>query len=287
MTQEAQDVTVEPAVDTAPIQDVKVEPAEEEVKETEAKTSPETEVKEAELTVEDKLKNAEAKQAGMQKAIDRKTADHHAMQRKLDGQRQELEAQAKLLVQQTPDKEPVLDDYESHDEYVDAVATFRAKALVTKERQNMIAEQQKANDQVVMNERIKLRHEQEATYMVDNPLYKTSVVEVDSYIKTLESTAPVQEAVIGQLYRGNVPEIINYFGSNNGENLSELGRISSLTPPEAAVEIYKIQQKLAATPSKKETKPKTTPVTTKKGGPRSDKSLAKSDGKEILDWVRG
>jgi len=271
-------------VETPTTEDVKVETPE--TKET--VDEPTTEETEPELTVEEKLEKAEQDIATKQKKIDRQTAANRKTQQLYEEQRQEREKLAGLIEKQQPDKEPVIDDFETHEEYVDALVKYRSKAEVQKQQQERLLHEEQIRDEQVNTERLQLRTSQETEFIVDNPMYKAAANEVDIYVKELGNTAPgtTQEAVIAQLYRGNVPQVINYFGANNGENLSELGDLSRLSPPEAAVEIYKIQQKLGA-PTKKETKPSPTPVKVEKGSSSNNpKSPLKMPEDKFRDWIK-
>lgn len=275
-------------------QDVTVEKAPEvKVEETEVDTSPDTENEEGEAaeelpeeSVEDKVDRLERETTGKQKAIDRKTAAYSSLQRKYEEQRQEHEKLAQLIAQQQPKVEPNIDDFETHEEYDKARVEFWKETAKAEAQAELLQNQRQFQQEKIMQDRLVLRQTQEVEYMTDNPMYKASVTEVDSYIKGIPDVpGGTQEAVIEQLYRGNVPQLIDYFGSNAGENLDELGKISRLSPPEAAVEIYKLQQKLSSSKVKKETTPKTTPVKTQKGSTSTSKPLSKRSGKEVLDWV--
>lgn len=283
MTQDANAVAEVPQDEPETV----VEATETPTEETEADASPDVDVEEvAPETVEDKAARLELDTVAKQKAIDRKTAAYHALQKKHDEQRQEMDNMRQLVEKQTPTQEPVIDNFETHEEYVNALVDYRSKAAVAEQQQNMLAQQKQMQDQQLMNERISLRQEQEVEHMKTNPMYKAATNEVDSYIKGLEIAPDVQEAVLGQMYDGNVPALIDYFGSNTGENLDELGKISKMSAPRAAVEVYKLQQKLSTTPAKKETKPNVTP--TKKpptGNTGSKKALHKQDAKSVMDWV--
>lgn len=269
-------------------QDVKVEEVTTEaVEETDDSKDESPEVEEVVETVDEKVDRLERDVAGKQKAIDRKTASHHAQQRKIDEQKMELQKLAQSIEEKKPQVEPSIDDYETHDEYNDAVKDFIKKTAKAEAQSEMLAEQRQIQQEQIVAGRTKLRQEQEVEYMADNPKYKMASNEVESYINGLVDVGyEVMEAVASQLYDGNVPAVIDYFGSNDGEHLVELGDISRMSPPRAAVEIYKIQQKLLASPTKKETKPKTTPVKTEKGSTKSAKPLSKQSGKDVLDWVK-
>lgn len=240
---------------------------------------------EPELTVEEKYEKLERDVAGKQKKIDRQTAANRKTLENYEKQRKENERLSALIEQQTPNQEPSIDDFETHDEFVNALVDYRADLAVAGKQKEYLAKQEQLQQQTIMNERQALRQTQEVEYMVENPMYKASVNEVDSYIKTLDSSPHTQEAVIAQLYDGNVPQVIDYFGSNNGEHLEELGDIARMTPPQAAVAVYKIQQKLSLNPTKRETKTPTKPVNVKKATGTGSKPLDKRSGRDVMDWV--
>lgn len=276
-------------VETQP-QDQQVETTETEAEETEASedesndNSPEAESEEVEESPEDKIARLERESAGKQKAIDRRTAALSDLNKKLEQERQEREKLA-ALVQQTQSKpEPQSDDFETYDEYVDALAEYRAEQKVAEQQKQFSEQQAKMQQQQVLNERLKLRQEQEADYLQSNPMYKQSVQEVDNFIQNLNTPPDVQDAVIAQMYEGNIPQMIDYFGSNSGENIDKLAEISQMPPWKAAVEIYKIQQSFTSAP-KKEAKPIPKPVKAVKGGGATKKSASKMSGKELLDAV--
>lgn len=261
------------------------------VEETEANenASPDTEANEVQETPEQRLERLEKEVADKQKAIDRRTAALSTLQKKFEEERQQREQLMQRIEQAEPKKEPDIDDFDTHEEYVDAVANFRAEQKVAEQQKQMLKQQEEMQKAQIMQERQSVRAEQEAEYMKENPLYRASVSEVDSYLRMLEVRNDVQDAVIDQIYSGNVPAVIDYFGSNNGEHLDELGKISKMPAHKAAVEIYKIQQKLEAGLATSKTdpeKPDVKPVKVERGNTKSRKSLDKQSPKEILDWVK-
>lgn len=281
MSNEAQDVTVETTAD-ADTQDQVVENAvETEVEETEnaEADSPDTDSEETEAeapqeTVEEKAERLERETAAKQKAIDRKTAAYHAQQRKIA----ELQEQIGKMnqPQQANDlKEPNIDDFESYSEYEKAKEDFVTKKVEREFKAKMLQEQYHAEQQKALQDKMAKRQTQEAEYIKVNPAYSQSAKEVSEYLPTLNAPAAVQEAVLEAVYEGNVPATIDYFGSNDGERLEELARISQLTPAKAAIEIYKIQQGLKA-PVKKEVKPAPAPIQKIKGT-SAPKDLSKGD----------
>lgn len=272
------DVTVEtPEVET---QEVEVQETE-----TAVDTEAESEAETVELTVEEKLENLQREAEGKQKKIDRQTAAYRKLQENYEKERQEREVLAQKITAQTPTQEPVIDDFDTHDEYVNALVDYRAKTKLAEQQKEFQAQQENMQQQKIAQERQALRQSQEVEYLAANPMYKASSNEVNAYIQTLESPAATQEAIISQLYEGNVPQVIDYFGSNNGENLDELGNIARMTPPQAAVAMYKIQQKLIA-PTKKETKTQPKPVKVKGSTSTGSKPLSQRTAKDVLDWVK-
>ena len=283
-------VAEQPAEETAPTQGQPAEQPETKAEETEDKSSTETEGEgtgvEPEETVEEKTTRLERENAGKQKKIDRQTAANRASNEKQEKLRQENEKLQALIVQQKPETEPKVDDFETHEEYNDAVKDYISKQAKAEAQQEFLAQQQHVQQEQLTNERMTLRRSQEAEYIVENPMYNAAANEVGAYIKSLDVSHGTEEAVISQLYDGNVPSVIDYFGSNNGENLEELGQISRLSPPQAAVAIYKIQQKLSANPVKTKTTPKVTPVKVQRGDSKAFKPLSKKSGTDILDWAK-
>lgn len=295
MSNEAQDVTVETTVD-ADTQDQVVENAvETEVEETEnaEADSPDTEGQETEAeapqeTVEEKAERLEREAAAKQKAIDRKTAAYHAQQRKIAELQEQL---AKINQQPQAEglKEPSIDDpeFDSYADYEKAKEDFLTKKVEKELKSKMLQEQYQAEQQKAVQEKLAKRQAQEAEYIKINPAYSKSAKEVNDYLPTLSAPAAVQEAVLEAVYEGNVPQIIDYFGSNEGENLEELARIAQLTPAKAAIEIYKIQQKLSAkTPVKKETKPAPKPIEKVKGTSKGSKTLTQMSPDELVKWAK-
>lgn len=249
-----------------------------ETEETEAANtnSPDVENEEVEETIEAKAERLQKSRDAMQAKIDRQTAAFSAQQKKMQEQAKQIaEFQAKLAGQE-PAKEPVIDDYDTAEEFWEAKAQHKAEQLMA-DKQKEFAEMQKQQaQQALMNERLAMRQSQEAEYLQINPSYNSSVKEVDTFIQTLDVKPEVAEAFLTQMYKGNVPQVIDYFGANSGENLGELQTISQMTPVEAAVEVYKLQEKLKA-PKKKETKAAPKPVSSPKGGGKAKKDLKDGD----------
>lgn len=284
------DVTVEPSNDETEIEDVKVEEAqaeEPEQQDDQSQTEGETEEEQKPKTVEERLADIEARYEekvreaeAKQKKIDRQTAAYHELQKRLESERQAI--QAKL--EAPKDDAPNIDDYDTHEDYVNAVAEYKAKQLIKAKEQEFYQKQQQETMQKMQQERAKIALEQEAEYLKINPRYEASKNEFDSFVKTLQVDQAVENAIVEAAFIGNVPSIIDYFGGNNGERLDELAEIARKSPAQAAIEIYKIQQKLGK-PERKEEKPIPKPVASPKGTGKASKPVKDMNGKELLKWV--
>lgn len=290
-----QDVTVESTADVAD-NDVTVEEVqkqepdikdevEAEKDETESQEDGDGEEEKTPKTVEERLAEIEAKYEekskeaeAKQKKIDRQTAAYNDMQKALEKERlgkQEALEKSKAVETQEPD----ISDFNTHDEWVNALSDWKAEQKISQlEAENaQRREQEKAH--ALQNERARIANEQEAEYLKVNPRYKASKSEFEGFLATAKVDPQVEDAVVSMAYKGNIPNLIDYFGSNNGERLDEFEKITQMSPIDAAVEIYKIQQKLV-TPKKEETKTLTKPVKAPKATSRS-KSTKNMTGDEI------
>lgn len=229
-------------------------------------------VETAEERVERLAKETESKQ----RKIDRQTAAYRKLQETYENQRKEIE-QLKQSIKPAEKQEPNIDDYETHEDYVNAVVEYRTEATMREAQEKMLREQEQLQLQKITQERLSLRQSQEAEYLKENPMYKASSQEVDDFIRGLNVHPNVADAVIEQMYDGNVPQVIDYFGSNNGENLEKLRDISQMSPAKAAVEIYKLQERLKASPVEKKEKTTPKPIEEKKGGGAPKKDLSQGD----------
>lgn len=277
MSDTAQDLAVETEVP----QDVTVETPEAATEDTDTE-SPDVVSEESEQdlapveTVEEKVARLERETAGKQKAIDRKTAAYHDLQKALDKQRREFEVLQQTVRQTQPNAEPVIDDFETHEEFDNARIQFHAERLASEKQREQFEMSQRLQEQQASQERAALVQQQENEYLAVNPNYGSSKEEFFSFVKTANVAPEMERAIVDRAIKGGAPELINYFGSNNGENLGELQKILTLTPVEAGVEIYKIQQGLK-TLTKKESKPVSAPAQRPKGGGNPKKNLHEGD----------
>lgn len=216
-----------------------------------------------------------------QKKIDRQRAANSQLNKQLAEERARnaaLQEQLQKFKVDTP--EPKLDDYDTTEDYLEAKADFLAQKRVL-EKQSQLAE----NTQKALQEREVQQKQQafamaEQQYVAKSPSYVEAKENVATILSALQPRQDVQEAIIAQAdSENNLPQIIDYFGRNGGENLDQLERILSLSPYQAAVEIYKIQQQLKPAP---QAQPLPKPLTPISGAPRAQKSEDKMTGQELL-----
>ena len=278
----ASDVANPHAQTPAETQDNESQNPEADSDETEGQTSPDDESEEGdgeapEISVEERLSQLEKDTESKQKAIDRKTAAYSALQKAHEKTLQELKALQESQVQAaTEEKEPVIDDFDTFEEYDNARAEF-LKAKAEKEVLQKFQEQQTAQKmQEIAQKRARIAQEQEAEYLKENPSYLHAKSEFEAFVQTSETHPEVEKAITETAFKGNVPQLINYFFGNNGENADKFEEIAHMNPIDAAIEIYKTQQSLKA-PAQKEKPPLPKPLNKPKGGGTPRRDLSKGD----------
>jgi len=246
-----------------------------------------------ELSVEEKLALLEKDNQGKQGKINRQRAvlsnlqeQNTAIMKELN----ELRQKAQAVQETSAPKKPSIQDFDTLAEFDNAMEKYvqdvqkhsveQAKAKALEESANA---QKREIEQKIYEERSKQRAEQEREYVAINPSYKSSVLEVDAFIQTANLNNDVMDAILDQVYEGNVPMLIDYFGKNNGENIQKLEDITRMPAPRAAVEIYKIQQSLKA-PEKREVKPPPAPIKTKSAGGNSKALKENASGDDVLKY---
>lgn len=194
-----------------------------------------------------------------------------------------LEVEIEKLKQATPQKEPKIDDFETTDEFLDAKAEHLADQKANKRLQETLEVQKQALANQSLQERDREFQKAEIAYMQTSPSYNDAKSEVRSFVVEMgvDPASPVMNAIYEQAdSENNLPQIIDYFGKNGGQNLGELEYILSLSPVRAAVEIAKIQLKLK--PQQTNTTPLPKPIKPVTGGARASKSVDDMSGEELL-----
>lgn len=236
-------------------------------------------------SLEKKAQDAKKKQNAQRKHIAslQKVADERARQlEELQSQQQNTET----LEPKRPDKADYvsLDDYEqAYEKYVEDLSDFKAKSKYQAEREKQLQAEMQQTQIKAQQERSNQYEAQKKSFMEVVPDYVDSEAEFNDYIQQAQGVADprVQDAIVTQAYRGDgvtVPQLVHYFGGNGGENIGELEEISKLSPNEAAVEIYKIQEKIKSNPTKREkSKPLPKPPQKARGGKNIPKDLSDGD----------
>lgn len=277
MSEVAQDSDVvvadEPALNQAETQDDKSKPAEATTNDNDAQ-SPEVEV-EVEKSPEEVLAETQKLNEQMQKKIDRQTAAYTALQKTHQQRQQEFEAIQSKIQTEAP-QEPKIDDFETFEDFDKARVDFISKQAEQTAQKKLIEQQQEQQKAALAQERTRLVAEQESEFLASNPNYAASKQEFNSFIGSMNVNPATENAIVEQSFKGNVPQIIDYFGANNGENIGKLQEISQMNAIDAAIEIYKIQQSLKA-PALKENKPLPKPLNKPKGQGAPKKDLSEGD----------
>lgn len=278
-----QEVTLEATETTENTQDQVVETTEAETEADSQTDAPEVESEEVELTAEEKLERLQKDLEAKERKISRQTAAYNRAQETLQARARELEALQSQMAQfnQPESNEPNIDDFETHEEYDAARIKYLADQEISKREKELNQKRQNELIAQQMRERESIRAKQEAEYIALNPNYKNSKAEFEDFVSTMQVNPDIEKAIVEQAFAGNIPQVIDYFGSNGGERLAELERISKMTPREAIIAIYEIQKGFKS-PEKKETKPLPKPVTKLKATSSTSRPVSKMSGKDLL-----
>lgn len=248
-----------------------------------------------EETVESRLERLERENEAKQRKINRQTAANRQALEKLEQQRREYEEKLSQLnvqeVENTAPAKPKLEDFDSYDDfnlaqdkYAEDLAEYRAKDILNKREKEFLEQKQKQEMQRYQFELEQKREKQEQDYIAINPNYKASKAEFQDFLSTANVNKEMEAAIVHQSFKGNVAQLIDYFGSNGGEKLSELEEIIKLNPIDAAIQIHEIQKSFT-TPKSQKTKPAPKPIGKIKSKSRGKKSGSQMSGKELVNWL--
>ena len=199
---------------------------------------------------------------------------------------QELNEQLAKVQQEQVEKEPSVNDFDTYEEYDKARIEYIKKQASKEASANLIKQQQQRMLQQQQAEQQQNFLKAEAAYRNENPQYDAAKNTIDLFMQSSQRNAQVDNMIYEQANEGNgLPELINYFGENDGERLDEFERISNLTPRAAAIEIYKIEQMLKTKPTHKKAKPLPKPAEPIKGNSSTRKPLAKMSYEELKKTI--
>lgn len=182
-----------------------------------------------------------------------------ADQRKIDRQRKALSAENKTRAELmariqeyeqrvTKDEqqgEPNIDDYDTVDAYEQAQKEYLTKKIKNDlEREFLQNESHRQQTQKLQDMEMKFQKD-EAEIKQSYPDYDDAADEFKASIQSMQIPNDVRMTVLETAHReGNAAQLIHYFGANGGANIHEFEAIAQMSPTQAAVEVYKISQKL-------------------------------------------
>jgi hypothetical protein len=238
-----------------------------------------------ELTPEERIKKLEQEAHAKQKKIDRqRKALAEADKERAEFRAKQMEFE-KVQAQAETSKEPNIDDFETLADYNKARDAFIEKRAIANAQKQMLEQEQARQYQNRMQEMERKFQKDEAEFRQVNPNYDDAAEEFASHVKSINPDPQVRFAIMEvAASEGNASQLINYFGENGGARLDEFERIAAMSPTRAAVEIYKIQQKLNRTQApatKSEPLPK--PPQRAGGSGKVNKSVERMSGRELLD----
>ena len=182
-----------------------------------------------------------------------------ADQRKIDRQRKALSAENKTRAELTArireyeqrvtkdeqQGEPNIDDYDTVEDYDNAKKEFLTKKIKNDlEREFLQKESHRQQTQKLQDMEMKFQKD-EAEIKQLYPDYDDAADEFKASIQSMQIPNDVRMTVLETAHReGNAAQLIHYFGANGGANIHEFEAIAQMSPTQAAVEVYKISQKL-------------------------------------------
>lgn len=299
----APEVEAEPVVNAEAQEDTSPQKAKDDnpPQENSKSKAPEEAEEPKEETVEEKLARLERLEQDTQaakKKISAQRKAYAALQKaaqEKDAKLKEFESLKQSQGPQQPVK-PVLDDFESYqdyeaaqEKYVEELADFKAKEKYQSEREKQLQLEAKEAQAKVMRERNANYEAAKKDLIAQVPEFVESEAEFNDYLQQATTPPDIAFAIAEQANSHeevSVPELIHYFAGNGGENLVLLDEISKMSPLQAAVEIYKVQEQIKSSPKpERKSEPLPKPPQGARGGGAKKKPGSKMSGKELLQWV--
>ena len=232
-----------------------------------------------ELTEVDKVK------AAMQKRIDRKTAVTKSLESKVQQLEQEkaelLKRAQKEAVTQDPEPQP--DNFDTWEDYQNALVDFRAEQKVKKERAEMQRAQLEQKQQEIQRKQREAFSQKEAEFKKIHPDYDEKaevIMDIAQDMQTRGVSSPTLELMARVMMEApNAPALVYTLGANP----ELIDQIADMSPVEAAFEMFRLHE---AYSRPKETKQAPAPISPTRASSSGSKPLSKRSGSEILEWVR-
>jgi len=219
--------------------------------ESEVETEGTAQEEQVELSIEERLEKVEKERVAYEKKIKRQTAAYSDLQRKYESTMQQMQ-QVKPVEKQPDLQEPKIEDFDTLAEFQTARDKFIEDKTKRTLEQELTARQRQQQMLQAQTQRNELYEQSKKTTLEKYSDFVRAETEVNEFLIAAAKSVPadVQEYIADQLYDdpATVGEVVYYFGANNGERLDELEAISKLPPRRAAIELYKLQQKLKGAP---------------------------------------
>lgn len=267
------------AVESASEQVVDVKETEQ--AETNVEAKEEAVAKEGTQEEKPELSEVERVKQSMQKRIDRKTAAYKDLQRKI----QELEAQ--MPKQAVVDDSPKEEDFDSWEDYQEAVVKHKAEKLVSErlreEKQKELDAARQAQTEQARKQFEALEHDFRAEH-ADYDERASAFSETVADLRQRFGQSPTMSALGELIATSEVAPALVY---ELGGNLDLAEDLVSMSPVQAARELLKLEISLSKSPETKEEAPLPEPITPVKARGNASKNLNNMSAEELVRWAEG
>lgn len=266
-------------VEEAPEQvETEAEETESEVDEVEAEEETETDDKQEaeeapEPTVEDQIAELKTTLEEQDRKIRRQTAANHQLQKKLEDERAALKKQAEPEL-----KKPVMDEFDSMDDYEKAMDDYVEKRIgqAAEEKATQKVSQQQLDSELA--EKTKVFKQKEYEFAQATPDYQDAAQVLNEYAALVQPNDPSMEAFAQSILASdNSPALIYHLGKNPEKIEDLMGKSPVMVA--RMMTGYEAELKQAVTPAKLKVKPK--PPTPVKATGKGKKRLEDMSGEEL------
>lgn len=246
-----------------------------------AETAPESE------TGDVKDDKGEHKKGGWQKRIDKLTARNYELEKELETERAKAAKPAEKTATEPPNPEvkPKLEDFKTHEEWVEAVADWKIEQRFAKEAQQAVQEEASDRTKEVYDAHNKRIAEAQGKY---DDFLETVNVETPWSSKSPDDVQSAQAFQIAIYEAENGPDVLYYLGKNK----EELAKLKGLSPAKVQMAVGRISASLlqsdspSAPQEKTEEKPVTkAPPPIKPVGASGAKSTVNEDDLSDDEWI--
>lgn len=226
-----------------------------------------------ELTLEEKYRKAENKIRHDREKIAKARAREARVKDELAAARAELAAaKAEREQKASAPQKPKMEDFDSVEDYVDAVATFRAKENNQQAPKEALLTPEQQREQVWIAQRETVVVQQAQEFIKANPEALEIIQDNSDVID--EFPQHIKNALLAS----DNPTLAVV-------NLAKEGRLEYLGYLPKEIAALEIQRAVAAGGAKTAVSKAPAPISTAKGRAASEKPLENKSGKELLKWV--